>query len=158
MIESTALATMEDIRIYCREVKLPSSEAKILQLHHEEGFPLAHLAGRFESDKDLINAWRKERIVRKRLDLDYIEERGQFIPQAKDYANRMHGAKPPAKKTDPSAPVEWAAKWNYAYHTEMNRLWSEYVQKKQIAAAYANQEAQRIYEEKLAELMGRGTE
>jgi len=153
MIESTALATMDDISAYCREVKLPCSEAKILQMHKEEGFPLKQLAGQWESDKTLITAWRQERLLQRRIDTSYIEERNQFIPTAEKLADRKHGATPP-RSSDKKSAEKWAADWTLTFHTEMERLWEAHAKMKRIAAAYAQEEAKRIYEEKLAELMG----
>lgn len=161
MIESTALATMDDIRDYCREVKLPCSETKIIQMHGEEGFPLKKLGDQWESDKNLINAWRKDRIVQRRIDMSYIEERNQFIPKAEEYADRMHGNAPPrvtakGRSAGDKKPAEkWAEDWSLAFHAEMDRLWLEHVQRKKIAYAYANEQARKIYAEKLEELMGR---
>ncbi len=159
MTESTTLTTMESIKNFCREIELPCSERLIIQMHREQGFPLLqNLDKQWESDKDLIRAWRKERIIKRRIDLSYIQERGQFIAEAKAYADRIHGATPKAKRADrkkSTSEDEWAAQWNLSYHAQMNRLWHEYVQKKYLAASYAQEEAHRIYEEKLAELMGR---
>lgn len=150
MTTSTALATMDEIRTYCRTVKLPCSEAKIMQMHRDDGFPLRQLAGQWESDAKLIDAWRKKRIAQwVAPDPEYIAERNRFIPRAEKYANEMHGATAPGT---PEQNDQWAAEWSRTYHNEMNRLWSWYVQQKRVAAQYAQEQAKLIYEEKMAEL------
>jgi hypothetical protein len=155
MIESTALATMDEIQDFCREVNLPCSEKLILKMHKEEGFPLMKLGEQWESDKDIIQSWRRNRLQKNNcFDMTYIEERNQFITPATKYANEVCGKTAP-KSSDPEIGEKWAADWNYTYHTEINRLWREYDQKKRFAAEFAQNEARRIYKEKLADMMGR---
>lgn len=155
MRESTALVTMDEIQDFCREVNLPCSEKLILKMHKEEGFPLMKLGEQWESDKDIIRSWRMSRLRKKsRIDMSYVEERNQFILQAEKYANGVCGKTPP-KSSDKETGERWAADWNYTYHSEINRLWREYEQKKRIAAEFARNEARRIYKEKLADMMGR---
>lgn len=53
----TALSGMKEICQYFRR-----SEATILALHREMGFPIKKMGGIWESDTELIDAWRREQI------------------------------------------------------------------------------------------------
>lgn len=155
MIESTALITMDEIRDHCKEIGLPCSERMILKMHKEQDFPMIkNLARQWESDTEIIRAWRQDRLQKKRVDTSYIEERNQFIPQAEKAANKKHGLTAP-KEASGEDVEKWAADWSKTFHGEMESLWSVYVQRKKLASEFAQQESQRIYQEKLTELMGR---
>ena len=56
MVESI-LAGMKIIKEYCRAVNLPSSEAAVIQMIRDYGFPARKLGGIWISDRELIIAW-----------------------------------------------------------------------------------------------------
>lgn len=62
MGENTALSGMTAIRDYCRSINLASSEASIIQFVKEEEFPARKLGGIWESDKEEITLWRRNRL------------------------------------------------------------------------------------------------
>lgn len=57
MEETTALGGMTAIRDYCRILGLQCSEASIISLIKECGFPARKLGGQWLSDKLLIKSW-----------------------------------------------------------------------------------------------------
>ena len=58
----TALSGMVAIRDFCRSINLASSEASVIQMVRESGFPAKKLGGIWESDKESIVDWRKKYI------------------------------------------------------------------------------------------------
>ena len=59
----TALSGMKAIVDYCGAIGLPRTESSIIQLKQQCGFPMKKLMGIWESDKELIVAWRKQYIA-----------------------------------------------------------------------------------------------
>lgn len=55
----TMLSGMVAIRDFCRSINLASSEASVIQMIRESGFPAKKLGGIWESEKELIVTWRK---------------------------------------------------------------------------------------------------
>lgn len=62
MGENTALSGMTAIRDFCRSIGLASSEASVIQMIKECGFPAKKLGGIWESDRDIIKEWRRKYI------------------------------------------------------------------------------------------------
>lgn len=60
---TTALSGMKAIRDYCRSINLSSSEASIIQMIKDYGFPARKLCGIWESDREAIAAWRKQYVM-----------------------------------------------------------------------------------------------
>ena len=59
------------------------------------------------------------------MDEKYIEQRNGFIPEARKHANKVAGARPPKNHKKKSEELErYANEWNFAFHTEMDRLWN----------------------------------
>jgi len=56
----TALSGMKAIREFCGSIGLPRTEASIIQLKLQCGFPMKKLLGNWESDKEMIVEWRKK--------------------------------------------------------------------------------------------------
>lgn len=77
------LSGMKAIQDFCRSIKLPSSEASIINMIKKEKMPVKKLGGIWESDEDLITKWRHDRLIKsdpfnfKKYDLDetIIDER-----------------------------------------------------------------------------------
>jgi len=65
----SALSGMTAIRDFNRSINLASSEASVIQMIRDEEFPAKKLGGIWESDKDMIIAWRKSRLVSKKESL-----------------------------------------------------------------------------------------
>lgn len=62
----SSLSGMKAIRDFNRSINLASSEASVIQMIRDEEFPAKKLGGIWESDKDLIIAWRKNRLSSKK--------------------------------------------------------------------------------------------
>lgn len=62
MGESTALSGMKAIQSFCGSIGLKSSEVSVIDMIKNEEFPAKKLGGIWESDKELIVKWRKDRI------------------------------------------------------------------------------------------------
>jgi hypothetical protein len=60
----TALSGAKAILEYCSSILLPRQWDSILKLHIQEEFPLTKIGGTYESDKDLIIEWRKNRVAK----------------------------------------------------------------------------------------------
>lgn len=69
------LSGMTAIQDYCRSINMQSSAAFISDLIKYEFFPAKKLGGVWESDEELINAWRRERLL-KNLGIDSIPSVG----------------------------------------------------------------------------------
>lgn len=82
---------MTAIRDYCRSINMQSSEVTIIQLIKEEEFPAKKLGGVWESDKDLINGWRKRRLLN-----------GSTEPESSPEPEK----KPTARVTEPAADIK----------------------------------------------------
>jgi hypothetical protein len=79
----SALSGMVAIRDFCRSINLASSEASVIQMVRESGFPAKKLGGIWESDKESIVEWRKKYIngeVKVKVE---AEEKPKTEPQAK---------------------------------------------------------------------------
>jgi hypothetical protein len=59
----TALSGMKAIADYCGVVGLPRTYASITQLINQSRFPARKLLGIWESDKEMIDQWRKKYIT-----------------------------------------------------------------------------------------------
>lgn len=60
MMESTTLSGMKAIQEHCRSINLPSSEATVIQMIHDSGFPARKLGGIWIASKVKIDEWFKE--------------------------------------------------------------------------------------------------
>lgn len=80
MGENTALSGMVAIRDFCRSINLASSEASVIQFIKEEEFPARKLGGVWESDKEEILIWRRNRLR------GNIDQKGSNV-LAKNHAN-----------------------------------------------------------------------
>lgn len=76
------LSGMKAIQEYCRAINLPASEATVIQMIRESGFPAKKLGGIWVASKEVIENWIKE----------YTSGDVQT---------------PPPKKTKKSAPKRW---------------------------------------------------
>lgn len=56
---TTALSGMKAIQEYCRSISLASSEASVIQMIRDYGFPARKLGGIWTSDKESITKWVK---------------------------------------------------------------------------------------------------
>ncbi|MEN6422619.1 MAG: hypothetical protein ABFD76_11815 [Smithella sp.] len=56
--KDNALSGMNAIRDFNRSINLASSEASVIQMVRESGFPAKKIGGIWESDKRSIIAWR----------------------------------------------------------------------------------------------------
>jgi len=63
MENNTALSGAKAIVEFCASILLPRQWDSILRLHIQEGFPLVKIGGVYESDKDLIIKWRKDKVA-----------------------------------------------------------------------------------------------
>lgn len=54
------MATLIGMKAICEHMR--RSEATVLMLHRDMNFPMQKLGGIWESDTEIIAAWRKERI------------------------------------------------------------------------------------------------
>ena len=61
---TTALSGAKGIMDYCIAVGLPHTWVTILKLHYQEGFPLTKIGGIYESDKEVIAEWRKNKVLK----------------------------------------------------------------------------------------------
>lgn len=57
---NTALSGMTAIRDFCRSINLASSEASVISMIIQCGFPARKIGGIWESDKEKIVEWRKK--------------------------------------------------------------------------------------------------
>jgi hypothetical protein len=55
----TTLSGMKAIQDHCRAINLPSSEATVLQMIRESGFPARKLGGIWVADTEMIGKWVK---------------------------------------------------------------------------------------------------
>lgn len=53
----------------------------------------------------------------------YETARNSLIPEAKKYANKVVGVRPPKKNIDKYE--QWCNEWNFSFHTRMNVLAKE---------------------------------
>ena len=60
---NTALSGIKMIRAFCGSIGLPSSEVSVMRMIRYDGLPAKQLGKIWESDKELIMAWRKDRIT-----------------------------------------------------------------------------------------------
>lgn len=56
-MENTTLSGMKAIQEHCRAINLPSSEATVIQMIQESGFPARKLGGIWVASKDKIDEW-----------------------------------------------------------------------------------------------------
>lgn len=63
MTENTALSGIDAIADFCRSILLPASKASILQMIRDENFPAKKIGGVWDSDKEAIIKWRRERLM-----------------------------------------------------------------------------------------------
>lgn len=73
----SVLSGMTAIREYCRSINLASAEVSVIQMIKECGFPARKIGGIWESDKDLIVAWRKKYIAGETDQVDNSEPGGK---------------------------------------------------------------------------------
>ena len=85
MTEETALGGMTAIRDFCRSINLQCSEATIISMIKECGFPARKLRGQWTSDKALIKKWH----------VGFISE---TIPLADEGHNHISSSEKNAKK------------------------------------------------------------
>jgi hypothetical protein len=55
----TTLSGMKAIQEHCRAINLPSSEATVLQMIRDSGFPARKLGGIWVADPEVIGTWVK---------------------------------------------------------------------------------------------------
>jgi hypothetical protein len=60
-------------------------------------------------------------------DPDYVRQRNMLIPAALKFADKKFGFVNDGSPEDNEA---WSAKWNSAFHGEMNRLWKEFSERR----------------------------
>lgn len=61
-LKTTALSGIDAICDYCRSVGLPASKVSVLQMIRDEYLPAKKLGGIWDSDSELIDKWRRNRL------------------------------------------------------------------------------------------------
>lgn len=92
---TTILSGMKAIQEYCRSVSFVSSEATILKMIRDYGFPASKILGTWVSDKDSITRWRRNCVEGKPYpEVDPDEGEPEFHAGADQKKIKISGEEP----------------------------------------------------------------